>query len=47
MFESGLTQLTVKTVEVTPDPQLKAALDTPHEPLLDFRVKPEPMSISD
>jgi hypothetical protein len=32
----------VKTVAVTPDPQVKVELEIPHDPLEDFKVKPEP-----
>ena len=34
--------LTVKTVAVTPDPQVKIEFEIPQEPLEDFRVNPEP-----
>lgn len=38
--------LTVKTVEVTLDPQVKVdELEMPHEPLEDLRVNPEPVSL--
>jgi hypothetical protein len=36
--------LTVKTVAVTPDPQMKVELEIPQEPFDDFRVNPEPLS---
>jgi len=44
MLGRGLSLLTVKTVEATPEPQLKIAFEMPHEPLLELRVKPEPTS---
>jgi hypothetical protein len=31
----------VKTVGVTPDPQVKSELEIPHEPFDDFNVNPE------
>jgi hypothetical protein len=36
--------LTVKTVAVTPDPQVKVELEIPQDPFDDFRVNPEPLS---
>lgn len=35
--------LTVKTVAVTLEPQVKIEFEIPQEPLDDFRVKPEPI----
>jgi hypothetical protein len=32
----------VKTVAVTPDPQMNVELEIPHEPFDDARVNPEP-----
>lgn len=37
-------KLTPKTVAVTPDPQVNAEFETPHEPFDVFSVKPEPLS---
>jgi hypothetical protein len=36
--------LTLKTVAVTPDPQVNFELEIPHEPFEDLRVNPEPKS---
>jgi hypothetical protein len=35
-------ELTVNTVELTPEPQVSTPLTTPQVPLEDERVKPEP-----
>ena len=39
---SNEEDLTLNTVAVTPDPQVNAELEIPHEPLDDFNVNPEP-----
>jgi hypothetical protein len=36
--------LTVKTVAVTPDPQVKVELEIPQDPFDDVKVNPEPLS---
>ena len=41
-----LLPLAVKTVAVTPEPQVKAPETTPHEPLEDLRVKPLPLAVA-
>jgi hypothetical protein len=42
----GLKELTVNTVAVTPEPQVKVELEIPQEPLEDFNVNPDPEGVA-
>jgi hypothetical protein len=39
-------KLTVNTVAVTPEPQLKIELEIPQAPLEDFNVNPDPEGVA-